>query len=144
MPWINYFGINPLLPSVAFLYSLKTSDVLWFSDVFRIYKKETLEFNALREKCPNTKFFLVRIFLHSDWIRIDTPYLFVFSPNVGKYGPEKSSYLDTFHAVIGERKGFPFTLKFWIDFYQIAFNQIVNFLYNSYIFYITISKRQKL
>ena len=48
----------------------------------------------LREKCPNTEFFLVRIFLHSDWIRRDT------SPNAGKYGPEKTPYFDTFHAVI--------------------------------------------
>ena len=38
--------------------------------------------------CPNTELFLVRIFLHS-----------VFSPNAGKYGPEKLPYLDTFHAV---------------------------------------------
>ena len=30
---------------------------------------------------------LVRIFPHSDWIRRDTPYLSVFSPNAGKYGP---------------------------------------------------------
>ena len=37
---------------------------------------------TLREKCPNTEFFLVCILPHSD-------YLFVFSPNVGKYGPEK-------------------------------------------------------
>ena len=36
-----------------------------------------------REKCPNTEFFLVRIFLYSDWI----------------YRPEKTPYLDTFHAV---------------------------------------------
>ena len=36
------------------------------------------------------EFFLVRIFLYSDWI---------FSPNIGKYGPEKTPYLDTFHAV---------------------------------------------
>ena len=27
-----------------------------------------------------------RIFLHSDWIRSDTPYLSVFSPNAGKCG----------------------------------------------------------
>ena len=27
---------------------------------------------TLREKCPNTEFFLVRIFVHSDWIRRDT------------------------------------------------------------------------
>ena len=37
---------------------------------------------ALLEKCPNTEFFLVRIFLHSDRIR-----------------PDKTPYLDTFHAV---------------------------------------------
>ena len=34
---------------------------------------------ALREKC-----FLVRIFPHSDWIQIDTKYLFLFSPNKNK------------------------------------------------------------
>ena len=34
---------------------------------------------TLREKCPNTEFFS--------------------GPNTGKYGPEKTPYLDTFHAV---------------------------------------------
>ena len=29
-----------------------------------------------------------------------SPYLSVFSPNAGKHGPEKTSYLDTFHAVM--------------------------------------------
>ena len=47
--------------------------------------------NTLREKCPNTHFFLVCIFPHS---------LSVFSLNAGKYGPEKTLYLDTFHVVI--------------------------------------------
>ena len=28
------------------------------------------------------------------------PYFPVFSPNTEKYGPEKTSYLDTFHAVL--------------------------------------------
>ena len=45
---------------------------------------------SLREKCPNTELFLVRIFLYFDWI---------FSPNSEKCGPEKTPYLDTFHAV---------------------------------------------
>ena len=27
-------------------------------------------------------------------------YFSVFSPNAGKYGPEKTPYLDTFHAVL--------------------------------------------
>ena len=44
-------------------------------------------------------FFLARIFPYSDWIRKDALYLSVFSPNTGEYGPEKTSYLDTFHAV---------------------------------------------
>ena len=33
--------------------------------------------------------FLVSIFLHLDWIQRHTEYLSVFSPNAGKYGPEK-------------------------------------------------------
>ena len=53
----------------------------------------------MRKKCLNTEFFLARIFAHSDWIRRDTEYLLLFSPNPGKYGPEKTLYLDTFHEV---------------------------------------------
>ena len=30
---------------------------------------------------------------------ISAPYFSVFSPNTGKYGPETTPYLDTFHAV---------------------------------------------
>ena len=45
------------------------------------------------------EFFLVRVFPHSDGIRRDTKYLSVFSTNAGKYGPETTPYLDTFHAV---------------------------------------------
>ena len=55
--------------------------------------------DSMRKKCLNTKFFLVRIFAHSHWIRRDTEYLLVFSPNAGKYGPEKTLYLATFHEV---------------------------------------------
>ena len=29
-----------------------------------------------------------------------TPQISVFSPNTGKCGPEKTPYLDTFHAVL--------------------------------------------
>ena len=34
---------------------------------------------------------------------ISGPYFPVFSPNTGKYGPEITSYLDTFYAVINVR-----------------------------------------
>ena len=37
----------------------------------------------------NTEFFLVRIFLHSVWTWRFTPWISSFSPNTGKYGPEK-------------------------------------------------------
>ena len=44
-------------------------------------------------------FFWSVIIPHSDWIRRDTSYRSVFSQNVVKYGPGKTPYLDSFHAV---------------------------------------------
>ena len=72
---------------------------------------------TLREMCPNTEFFLVRIFPHSDWIRRDTSHLSVFSPNAEKYGLEKSPYLDTFNPVHVPRSFQIFPTK--------SYNQIV-------------------
>ena len=40
---------------------------------------------ALREQCPNTEFFLVPIFLYSDWIQRFTKEISVFSPNTGHF-----------------------------------------------------------
>ena len=54
----------------------------------------------MREKGPNTEFFLVRIFPHSDRIWKDTEYRSVFSANDEKLGPGKIPYLDTFRAVM--------------------------------------------
>ena len=54
---------------------------------------------TLCKMCPNTEFFLVSIFPYSDWIRRFAEEISVFSPNMGKYGPEKTLYLHTFHAV---------------------------------------------
>ena len=47
--------------------------------------------HTLREKCPNTEFFLVHIFPYSDY------------RNAGKYGLEKTPYLDFFYAVIAKQ-----------------------------------------
>ena len=55
-------------------------------------KKKEKKINTLlpRKKCRYSYIVgLVRIFRHSDWIRRDTPYLSVFCPNAGKYGPKK-------------------------------------------------------
>ena len=57
----------------------------------------------LREKCPNTELFLVRIFLYSDWIRREYLSIWVslrIQSEYSKYGPEIAPYLDTFHAVV--------------------------------------------
>ena len=83
-----------------FLYS----DWIWRDTLIlldRICKKMTRK--PLREKCPNTELFLVRIYcIRTEYGEIlrysDT--LFVFSPNTGKYGPEITPYLDTFRAVV--------------------------------------------
>ena len=37
-------------------------------------------------------------------MRATNKYLSVFSPSAGKYGPEKTPHLDTFHAVRGIAK----------------------------------------
>ena len=56
----------------AFVAELEIGKILISSD---------FDMFTLREKCPNI------------------PYLSVFSPNSGKYGPEKTLHLDTFHAL---------------------------------------------
>ena len=49
----------------------------------------------LREKCLNTEFFSGLYFPAFGLITER----YVFSPNAGKYGPEKTPYLDTFQAL---------------------------------------------
>ena len=45
---------------------------------------------------------LVRIFPHLDWIRRNTEYLFVFSPNMGKCGQNNSKYGHFLRSVYSE------------------------------------------
>ena len=61
--------------------------------------KQEFQKISLLEKCPNTEFWLIRIFVHSDRIQRFTEKISVFSLNAGKYGPEETPYLDTFHTV---------------------------------------------
>ena len=53
-------------------------------------------FLSLCEKCPNTEIFSGPYFTS---FRVNTERYVVFNPNAGKYGPGKTLYLDTFHAV---------------------------------------------
>ena len=55
---------------------------------------------TLHEKCPNTEFYSG---LHFPAFRLNMEKCEVsilFSPNAGKYGPEKTPNLDTFHAIL--------------------------------------------
>ena len=52
----------------------------------------------MREKCPNMEFFW-SVFSAFVLNTTDTSYLSVFSSNAGKYEPQKTPYLNTFHAV---------------------------------------------
>ena len=51
---------------------------------------------SLREKCP------IQSYFRSAFSRIRTEYAEILSLSAGKYGPEITLYLDTFHAVIAD------------------------------------------
>ena len=122
----NVASLNTFVPNAPFLYPLKTTESLmvfwcfqgmakgcignelvklicpWRDEFITLWilnrQKKFLRaaIVTLREKCPNTEFFLARIFLYSDWIRRFTE---MFSPSTGKCGPEKAPYVDTFHVM---------------------------------------------
>ena len=51
------------------------------------------------------------------------PYFPVFSPNTGKYGPEKTPYLDTFHAKNWKAQFFV------VKVYQSLSTQVLSFFH---------------
>ena len=79
-------------------------------------KEETTLRESFCVKFSAFEVFLVRIFLYSDWIRRDTPYLSVFSPNAGKYGTEKLPIQTIFMQ------------------YNKASNYLYSFVHNSYCY----------
>ena len=56
-------------------------------------------YEARGMKCVQIRSFFWSVFSHIWAEHREIQYLFVFRPNVWKYGPEKTLYLDTFHAV---------------------------------------------
>ena len=96
---------------------------------------------SLREKCPNTKFFLDRIFPHLDWIPRDTTYLSVFNPNVGKYDQKKLDIWELFTQWLYQRLIISFhpSAAFHIETCNLVFiaNQMVGF----YIYFNTRMKQ---
>ena len=100
---------------------LKKGSLIIFIVTFAFCKKNQQEVSkAWREivrittasKVSIFRVFLVRIFPHSSWIRRDTEYLFVFSPNTGKYRREKfwihGILYNTYNTSISFASVFPF------------------------------------
>ena len=92
---------QPLFNKVANLKACNSIKNIFFNRTPPVAASERIlrkKYSTLREKCRNTEFFLVRIFLY----RENTKYG-VFSgpyfPVPGNYGPEKVPYLDTFHEM---------------------------------------------
>ena len=76
--------------------------IVWCNGTLKISSLEAEVYTAW--KVSKYGDFLVRIFRYLDWIQGFTPYISVFCPNTGKYGPEKTPYLETFHAVLEDMK----------------------------------------
>ena len=63
---------------------------LALSVMFPVSQMLYIRKNTAYKKYPNAEFFLVHFLFFC---------FFAFSPNGGKYGPEITPYLDTFHVV---------------------------------------------
>ena len=66
------------------------------SQMFDRLNQSSTGLSVLREKCQNTEFSLVLIFPYSGF---PFSYISLFSQSTGKYGPEKTPYLDNFQAL---------------------------------------------
>ena len=87
LAWWKYNNCDSSFPIYHYVY------FFWLT-----HQSTLIIHHSMSEKCPNTEFFLVSIFPHLDWIRRDTSYLSVFSPNARKCGPEKTPSLETFRT----------------------------------------------
>ena len=95
--WHSCFPMNLANFQEHRFYRKPLGDYFWLHFLFFylhwcIFNLAGISSPPLREQCPDTGFFLVRIFPHSAWIRRYTVSLIsliilytVFSPNAGKY-----------------------------------------------------------
>ena len=71
-------------------------NLLKFAEYHKI-NLDTIPFTLFSGSCYFGEFTAWKV---SKYLVISGPYFPVFSPNRGKYGPEITPYLDSFHAVI--------------------------------------------
>ena len=102
--------------------------MIFSKKIMRIFKwSNELSFSSIKltsyiyEQCvlvvrftSTVKSAQIRSFFWSVFSRIRIEYLFVLIPNAGKYGPEKTPYLDNFHAVQPHKQdSYKYMLQRW-------------------------------
>ena len=107
--WTLFHSVS--ISNAMFLSSVYLFEALFFTQIIRInFFFETVP--CKRRLTCKMYFLLIKRCLHisglpwsftawkmSKYGVFSGPYFPVFSPNAGKYGPEKTPYLDTFHTV---------------------------------------------
>ena len=83
------------------LFSLKITNKYCYKDLLHCVKSVQIRsfFWSVFSRIQTEYRKIRSISLYSVRMRENTEYLSVFTPNAGKYGPKKTPYLDTFHAV---------------------------------------------
>ena len=75
--YIQIFYISSFHANAPFLYPLKTSENIWFSDVFREYRNETLAWNGLIQKAFSGWY--RKIFTETFGEKLKTFYKYIYS-----------------------------------------------------------------
>ena len=94
--WKCSFNKRKALFTVFLKCRFKYCPIAWMFYSRHTSNKVNRLHETLRENCPNTEFFSGPYF---PAFGLNMERYGVFSPNAGKYGPGKFSYLDTFQAV---------------------------------------------
>ena len=112
--WIIYWSKHShvlILINISFksIFSLR---IMWIKCFSSLPFRKT----SLRERVQ------IRSFFWSVFSCIQSGQISVFSLNTGKYGPEKTPYLDTFHAVsISVNTSYSNLIAFWATNFHFAF-----------------------
>ena len=69
--------------------------------IYYIYTPVCTDWNRYQSYQVFPRFLIYHCAKSEVSLEVSTKYLFVFSPNVGKYGPEKTPYLDNFQILYG-------------------------------------------
>ena len=79
----RYYPLNPFSTNVPFLNPLKTSENLWFSDIFRGFSSGTLVGNGLKLMLPSKREITI------NWFTLQINYLYRYGVNIDHKGAKE-------------------------------------------------------